>query len=146
MNARPIGIVVGVIANVATSPPPSIGYMLTIESLPTMYVPFPYAIVANGSLIVKLKYMSLVAPSLLTCKLNILEVRFTIGVPQIVPFNSPKFKPSGKAGTTSHETIEPFISVGTMGTISKPLSKINSVWSYVTVGLPFLTSNETMNC
>ena len=146
MNVRPIGKEVGVIANVATSPPPSVGYMLTVESLPTMYVPFPYAIIASGSLIVKLKYIFLVPPSLLTCKLNIVEVRFTMGVPQIVPFNSPKFKPSGRAGTTFHETIEPFISVGTMETISKPLSKINSVWSYVTVGLLFLTSNETINC
>ena len=75
----------------------------------------------------KLKYISLVAPSLLTCKLNIVEVRFTVGVPQIVPLDSPKFNPLGRAGTMFHETILPLISVGTMGVIAKPLSKVNSV-------------------
>ena len=103
--------------------------MLTSESLPTIYEPFPYVIVAKGSLIVKLKYIFLVAPSLLTCKLNIVEVKLTVGMPQIVPLLSPILNPNGSAGTTFHETIVPLISVGTIGAIIAPRSNMNSVCS-----------------
>ena len=116
-NDSPKGRLEGEIPNEATAPPPKVGYTFTVVSLPTVTVPFPYSIVAIGSLIVKLKLMFLVAPSLLTCKVNIDVVKLTVGVPHIVPLSVPNCNPSGSSGTICHEIILPLISEGTIGDI-----------------------------
>ena len=73
-----------------------------------------------------------------------MAVRLTVGVPQTVPLFSPNSNPSGSSGTISHETILPLISAGTIGDIGAPLSNINSVSLYVTVGLPLPMPNEML--
>ena len=143
-NTSPNGRLVGEIPNEATAPPPKVGYTLTTVSLPTVIVPFSYSIVAISSLIVKLKLMFLVAPSLLTCKVNIELVKLTVGVPHIVPLELPNCNPSGSSGTICHEIMLPLISEGTIGDIGLPLSNINSVSLYVTVGLPLPIPNEIL--
>ena len=126
-NDSPKGRLVGEIPNEATAPPPKVGCTFTTVSLPTVTVPFPYSIVAIGSLIVKLKLMFLVAPSLLTCKIYVDAVKLTVGVPHIVPLSSPNSNPSGNSGTICHEIILPLISAGIIGDIGVPLSNTYSV-------------------
>ena len=55
LNDSPIGKLIGEIPKEDTTPPPKVGCKLTTVSLPMVTVPFPYSIVANGSLMVKLK-------------------------------------------------------------------------------------------
>ena len=99
--------------------------------------------IATGSLIVKLKLMLLVAPSLLTLSWKVELDKFTVGVPYIVPLLSPRKSPAGSSGTVVQFTMLPLISVGTIGTISVPLSNTKTVWLYVTVGLPSKIEKET---
>ena len=88
--------------------------------------------------------MFLDAPTLLTCKVNIELVKLTVGVPHIVPLELTNCNPSGSSGTICHEIILPLISEGTIGDIGVPLSNINSVSLYVTVGLPLPIPNEIL--
>ena len=144
LNDNPNGNVIGEIPKEETAPPPKVGYTFTTVSLPIVTVPLPYSMVARGSLIMKLKTIFLVAPSLLTCRVNIEYDILDIGVPHIVPLLSPNSNPFGNSGTTCHDIILPLISVGTIGDIGVPLSNTNAVWSYVTVGLPLPIPNDML--
>ena len=73
-------------------------------------------------------------------------MRLTVGVPQIVPLLSPRLNPSGRGGTNVQLAAFPSTRAGEMGEITVPLSRVNSVWEYVTVGLPSRMVNETVIC
>ncbi len=118
LNSNPIGNSVGSILKLATIPPLSVGLILTEESLGIIYDPLPYDIIGKGSLIVKENGIFLVAPLLLTLNWNCVVVIFTLGIPYIVPLESPRCIPSGNSGTTVQFTILPSIRLGTIGLIS----------------------------
>ena len=113
--------------NDATAPPPKVGLMSANASLERIYDPFPYTIVASCSLIVKVKLIFLVAPLLLIRSWNVDSVRLMMGVPNIVPLLAPRFSPSGSSGMKVQLIMLPLISVGTMGAIWEPRSRMKTV-------------------
>ena len=128
LKLSPSGNEVELIAKLATSPPTMVGAMSTKASLGMMYVPFPYEMLAIGSLMVKSKLILLTPPSLETCSWKVCWVRLTVGVPHIVPLSSPSWSPDGSAGTNVQLMMLPLTSEGSIGVISVPRSRTKEVW------------------
>ena len=84
---------------------------------------------ASGSLIEKLKSISLVAPLLLTRNWKSDPVRLALGVPYIVPLLAPRLSPEGSSGTKVQLMMTPSIPVGTIGEIWVPRSSTKAVWA-----------------